>query len=265
MIRGFFILLLFQLVGEVLPRGLSLPAPGPVIGLALLVAGLAVNRAWRPFDDEALGEERTRPGGRRTARQSLAVLRPRRRRRRSNIWGFSRRRALALAASLVVSTLLTLVVTVGVFVAVKRLIGRRAKHDAVPPLGLSADDAALLADDDTRRLHDRRDRRLRCASASVGQSCCDRHRPPRDALEADRDGLPDLFQRRAVRPLPARPGDGRARGAALSQSRGGQAQPPADGGGAVRRRGRRHCLGAACRAGARRAADRCSCRSRRSR
>ena len=37
MIRGFFILLAFQLVGEVAARGLALPAPGPVVGLALLV------------------------------------------------------------------------------------------------------------------------------------------------------------------------------------------------------------------------------------
>jgi len=43
MIRGFFLLLACQLVGEVLARGLALPAPGPVIGLALLMLGLA---AW---------------------------------------------------------------------------------------------------------------------------------------------------------------------------------------------------------------------------
>ncbi|MFZ0207781.1 MAG: CidA/LrgA family protein [Roseiarcus sp.] len=36
MIRGFFLLLACQLVGEVFARGLGLPAPGPVIGLALL-------------------------------------------------------------------------------------------------------------------------------------------------------------------------------------------------------------------------------------
>ena len=54
MIRGFFILLLFQLVGEVLARGLSLPAPGPVVGLGLLVVAMAWWRARRPYDDEAL-------------------------------------------------------------------------------------------------------------------------------------------------------------------------------------------------------------------
>src|SRR5580658_10327532 len=54
MIRGFFILLVFQLVGEVAARGLALPAPGPVVGLALLVVALVVTRRWRSFDEEAL-------------------------------------------------------------------------------------------------------------------------------------------------------------------------------------------------------------------
>src|SRR5258708_10598404 len=56
MIRGFFILLAFQLVGEVAARGLGLPAPGPVIGLALLVVALSLYHRWRPLDEEALAE-----------------------------------------------------------------------------------------------------------------------------------------------------------------------------------------------------------------
>jgi putative effector of murein hydrolase LrgA (UPF0299 family) len=43
MILGFALLLGLQLVGEIVSRGLGLPVPGPVLGLALLVAGLA---AW---------------------------------------------------------------------------------------------------------------------------------------------------------------------------------------------------------------------------
>ena len=42
MLRGVFLLLLCQLCGETLARGLGLPAPGPVIGLALLSLGLAI-------------------------------------------------------------------------------------------------------------------------------------------------------------------------------------------------------------------------------
>ena len=42
MLAGLFLLLLCQLAGETIVRGLSLPIPGPVIGIVLLVAGLAV-------------------------------------------------------------------------------------------------------------------------------------------------------------------------------------------------------------------------------
>jgi putative effector of murein hydrolase LrgA (UPF0299 family) len=39
-LRGLAWLLVFQSVGEVLARGLSLPLPGPVVGLVLMLAGL---------------------------------------------------------------------------------------------------------------------------------------------------------------------------------------------------------------------------------
>lgn len=42
MIGAITLLLVFQLLGEVLSRALSLPIPGPVIGMALLFAALAV-------------------------------------------------------------------------------------------------------------------------------------------------------------------------------------------------------------------------------
>lgn len=41
MILHLTVLLLFQLAGEVLSRALSLPLPGPVLGMALLFAALA--------------------------------------------------------------------------------------------------------------------------------------------------------------------------------------------------------------------------------
>ena len=122
MIRGIFILLLFQLVGEILARGFALPAPGPVVGFALLVAALAVWSAWRPFDDQALaGSDLGK-----AATGLLGVL--------SLLFvpagvgvvqylGLLREQGVALSVSLVVSALLTLLVTVGVFLLVKRLIG----------------------------------------------------------------------------------------------------------------------------------------------
>jgi holin-like protein len=44
MIGAFAALLLFQLAGEVIVRSAGLPVPGPVIGMALLVAALATRR-----------------------------------------------------------------------------------------------------------------------------------------------------------------------------------------------------------------------------
>jgi holin-like protein len=126
MIRGFFILLAFELVGEVAARGLGLPAPGPVIGLALLVVALSLYRRWRPFDEEALAASDLG----RAATGLLAVL--------PLLFvpagvgvvqylSLLREQALALAAALVVSTVATLLVTAGVFLLVKRLTGAKAE------------------------------------------------------------------------------------------------------------------------------------------
>jgi holin-like protein len=50
LIRGFAVLLSFQLAGEVLSRALRLPVPGPVIGMALLLGALEL----RPPRDDGL-------------------------------------------------------------------------------------------------------------------------------------------------------------------------------------------------------------------
>lgn len=42
MLRGFSILLVFQLAGEVLTRVAGWPVPGPVVGMALLLGALAL-------------------------------------------------------------------------------------------------------------------------------------------------------------------------------------------------------------------------------
>jgi len=122
MIRGFLILLAFQLVGEVAARGLALPAPGPVIGLALLIAALALYGRLRPLDEQTLAESEL---GRAT-RGLLTIL--------PLLFvpagvgvvqylGLLREQGLALAAALAVSTIVTLIATVGVFIGVKRLRG----------------------------------------------------------------------------------------------------------------------------------------------
>jgi holin-like protein len=48
MLRGWTVLLLFQLLGEVLSRTASLPVPGPVVGMALLLGALQLRD---PADD----------------------------------------------------------------------------------------------------------------------------------------------------------------------------------------------------------------------
>ncbi|TXG88529.1 MAG: CidA/LrgA family protein [Rhodocyclaceae bacterium] len=45
MIAALTQLLIFQLIGEVIARGLDLPIPGPVIGMALLFAALSLRGA----------------------------------------------------------------------------------------------------------------------------------------------------------------------------------------------------------------------------
>ncbi|WP_028453695.1 CidA/LrgA family protein [Chitinilyticum aquatile] len=44
MLYGFTFLVLFQLVGEMLSRGLHLPVPGPVLGMLLLAVWCTVRR-----------------------------------------------------------------------------------------------------------------------------------------------------------------------------------------------------------------------------
>ncbi len=121
MIRGFFLLLLCQLVGEVLARWLALPAPGPVIGLALLALGLWAWNRRRPFTDEALaasdvGRAATGLLG------SLSLLFVPAGVGIVQYLGLIGEYGVALVVSLVVSTVLTLLATVGVFLLVKRAL-----------------------------------------------------------------------------------------------------------------------------------------------
>jgi putative effector of murein hydrolase LrgA (UPF0299 family) len=130
MINGLLLLFACQLVGEIAARGLSLPVPGPVLGLLLLVAGLiAWNRA-RPFDDEALQDSGL---GRAAAGLlgSLALLFVPAGVGVTQHLGLVGDHGLALGLALVGSTLVTLLATVGVFLAVKRLVGRSGTGD--PP------------------------------------------------------------------------------------------------------------------------------------
>ena len=129
MIRALALLLSCQLAGEILTRALDLAVPGPVIGLALL-AVLAIVHA-RIVGAETSAIEKTDLGVTASALlgslgllfvpagvgivQQLPLISA---------------YALPIFVALLVSTVLTLIVTVYVFIFVKRAIAPRAPVDA---------------------------------------------------------------------------------------------------------------------------------------
>jgi holin-like protein len=122
MIVSFAALLLCQLAGEALARGLNLPAPGPVIGMALMIGVLAL----RERVSNVLPQEINDGGVERVSKNILAHLSllfvPAGVGVVQNLDLFARH-GFALAVALVVSTVLALVVTVAVFRFTARLMG----------------------------------------------------------------------------------------------------------------------------------------------
>jgi holin-like protein len=125
MVRGFALLLACQLAGEAISRGLMLPVPGPVLGLAFLVIGLIATQARRKLTPEVVGAGevgRVADG----LLQNLALLFVPAGVGMVQDLGKLAQHGVALAVALLGSTALTLVVTVYVFIAVGRRVGRRA-------------------------------------------------------------------------------------------------------------------------------------------
>jgi len=121
MLQAFALLLLCQLAGEGVTRGLGLPVPGPVIGLVLMAMGLLIAGRFgliRTVDVEATALGRTAtgllghlsllfvPAGVGIVQHGGTIL----------------RNGAALVIALVVSTVLSLAVTAFVFRAVARLV-----------------------------------------------------------------------------------------------------------------------------------------------
>lgn len=128
MIRGFAILLLCQLVGETAARGLALPVPGPVLGLALLVLGLWCSDRWRPYaDGELAGSDVGRVAA--GLLGGLALLFVPAGVGVMPYFGLIGQYGMAIGLALVGSTLATLLVTVGVFLLVKRLLPARSSAE----------------------------------------------------------------------------------------------------------------------------------------
>lgn len=122
MIVSLCAILLCQLAGEALARGLDLPAPGPVIGMALMIGVLAVRERLARFAPHEIndgGVERVSKGI--LAHLSLLFV-PAGVGVVQNLDLFARH-GFALMTALVVSTFLALVVTALVFRFTSRLLG----------------------------------------------------------------------------------------------------------------------------------------------
>lgn len=124
MLRSLALLLVCQLAGEAVTRGLALPLPGPVVGLMILLVALFIARRLRRVDASTV--DSTSLG---TVSNSLlaslgvlfvpagvGVI------QHLHLLG---QQGLALFVILLVSTVLTLIVTVWVFVAVSRRVERK--------------------------------------------------------------------------------------------------------------------------------------------
>ena len=97
-----------------------------MIGLALLVVALGLYQRWRPLDEEALAESDLGNDARGLLAALPLLFVP------AGVgvvqhMGLLREQGLALAVALVVSTVATLLATVGVFLLVKRLTGAKGE------------------------------------------------------------------------------------------------------------------------------------------
>lgn len=118
MIIGLTVILLCQLLGEVVARGLGWPLPGPVLGMLFLLVFLSLRDSVAKKVPE-LGKTLDSTGKGLLAHLSLLFI-------PASVGVVQRLDVLAdygtgLAVALVVSTFVTLVVTVVTFVVVSRL------------------------------------------------------------------------------------------------------------------------------------------------
>ncbi|MBB1491655.1 MULTISPECIES: CidA/LrgA family protein [unclassified Paracoccus (in: a-proteobacteria)] len=117
MVPALVTILCFQLVGEVISRGLDLPLPGPVVGLVLLLGAMRLRpglAGWlRPVGEGVLAHLSLFfvPAG-----VGIVAHLP-----------LLREHGLALLVAIVVSTVLALVAGSGAFIFVARLTGQEER------------------------------------------------------------------------------------------------------------------------------------------
>ena len=129
MIVSLTVILLAQLLGEALARAVGVPVPGPVIGMALFLAFLALRDRWRPASTRWLPPPLVDGGVENAAKGLLAHLSIMFVPAAVGIVGrldVLASHGIALAIVLCLSVTLTLAATVLTFVAVSRLMARRS-------------------------------------------------------------------------------------------------------------------------------------------
>jgi holin-like protein len=125
MLVGITLLLLAQLLGEALTRGLGLGVPGPVVGLALMAAALLLAPRLRPVVDPA-ANSLLRHLSLLFVPAAVGIV---------QYLPLLRAEGLAIAASILLSTFAALVVTALVFRGVSKLMGIAPQQAAVPEEG----------------------------------------------------------------------------------------------------------------------------------
>ena len=122
MIASLAIILLCQLVGEAIARGLGLPLPGPVIGMALMLGVLALRDGIRSKLPSPLADGTLENTARALLAQLSLLFVPAGVGVMQNLRVFGNY-GLALAVALLVSTLAALLASVFTFIWVARRFG----------------------------------------------------------------------------------------------------------------------------------------------
>ena len=125
MIASLSLILRCQLVGEILTRFLALPAPGPVLGMLLLLALLLLRDRFALFAVGPLGNDGVDASKGMLAHLSLLFV-------PAGVGVVQKldllaEHGIAIFVILAISVLITLLATVGTFVLVNRLMTGRSK------------------------------------------------------------------------------------------------------------------------------------------
>jgi holin-like protein len=123
MIASLSLILLSQLAGEVIVRGLGLPMPGPVLGLVLLLLLLLARDRFKVLARGPLQQDGVESASRGLLANLSLLFVP------AGVGVVQKldlvaAHGIAVAAVLVISVVLTLLVTVATFLAASRLMAR---------------------------------------------------------------------------------------------------------------------------------------------